>query len=148
MHNLIQICYLTHVFLFFLHLSHLFPFPCGASSTVPREGFDSQVLLCLFPGLLWLWHLLYSVGSHPVSSLNIYTFIVSRAFMVGAASQAGDADSSRTPGLTSWFKGSVNVHHDALLLVPQWPCISSFVFYIFHTFKSYCVNWYDFGEKV
>ena len=50
--------------------------------------------------------------------------------MVGAASQAGDADSSRAPGLTSGLQGSVNVHRGALLLVPQWQCISSFVFYI------------------
>ena len=53
-----------------------------------------------------------------------------RAFMVGAASQAGDADSSRAPGLTSGLQGSLNVHRGALLLVPQWRCISSFVFYI------------------
>ena len=51
--------------------------------------------------------------------------------MAGAASQAGDADSSRAPGLTSGLQGSVNVHRGALLLVPQWQCISSFVFYIF-----------------
>ena len=80
--------------------------------------------------MLWLWHFLYSVGPHPVSSPHIYTFVVSRAFMAGAASQAGDADSSRAPGLTSGLQGSVNVHRGALLLVPQWQCISSFVFYI------------------
>ena len=34
--------------------------------------------------------------------------------MVGAASQAGDADSSRVPGLTSGLQGSVNVHRGAL----------------------------------
>ena len=50
--------------------------------------------------------------------------------MAGAASQAGDVDSSRAPGLTSGLQGSVNVHRGALLLVPQWQCISSFVFYI------------------
>ena len=50
--------------------------------------------------------------------------------MAGAASQAGDADSSRAPGLTSGFQGSVNVHRGALLLVSQWRRISSFVFYI------------------
>ena len=50
--------------------------------------------------------------------------------MAGAASQAGDADSSRAPGLTSGLQGSVNVHRGALLLVPQWQCISSFVFFI------------------
>ena len=55
----------------------------------------------------------------PVSSLNIYTFVVSRAFMAGAASQAEDTDSSRAPGLTSGLQGSVNVHRGALLLVPQ-----------------------------
>ena len=50
--------------------------------------------------------------------------------MAGAASQAGDADSSRAPGLASGLRGSVGVHRGALLLVPQWQCISSFVFYI------------------
>ena len=39
--------------------------------------------------------------------------------MAGAASQAGDADSSRAPGLTSGLQGSMNVHRGALLLVPQ-----------------------------
>ena len=47
--------------------------------------------------------------------------------MSGAASQVGDADSSRAPGLTSGLQGSVNVHRGALLSVPQW--LSSFVFY-------------------
>ena len=61
----------------------------------------------------------YNTGPHPVSSLHIYTFDVSRAFMAGVASQAGDADSSRAPGLTSVLQGSVNVHRGALLLVPQ-----------------------------
>ena len=95
----------------------------------PARG-STQVLLCFFPGVLWLWHFLYSVGPHTMSSLHIYTFVVSRAFMAGAASQAGDADSSRAPGLTSGLQGSVNVHRGALLLMPQWRCISSFVFYI------------------
>ena len=97
---------------------------------------STQVLLCLFPGVLWLWHFQYSVGPHPVSSLHIYIFVVSRAFMAGAASQAGDTDSSRAPGLTSGLQGSVNVHRGALLLVPQWQCISSFVFYISYLFKN------------
>ena len=35
-----------------------------------------------------------------------------------------------TPGLTSGLQGSVDVHRGALLLVPQWQCISSFVFFI------------------
>ena len=49
-----------------------------------------------------------------MSSLNIYTFVVSRAFMADSASQAGDADSSRAPGLTSGLQGSVNVHRGDL----------------------------------
>ena len=87
----------------------------------------TQVLLCLFPGVLWLWHFLYSVSPHPFSSLHIYTFVVSRAFMAVAASQAGDADSSRAPGLTSGLQGSVNVHRGALVgatvTVHQFVCI-------------------------
>ena len=55
--------------------------------------------------------------------------------MAGAASHAGDADSSRAPGLTSGLQGSVNVHRGALWLVPQWQCISSFVFYITPIFE-------------
>ena len=80
--------------------------------------------------MLWLWHFLYSIGPHSVSSLHIYTFVVSRAFMADVASQAGDTDSSRAPGLASGLQRSVNVHRSTLLLVPQWQCISSFVFYI------------------
>ena len=95
----------------------------------PARG-STQMLLWFFPGVLWLWHFLYSVGPHPVSSLHICTFVVSRAFMASAASQAGDADSSRAPGLPSGWQGSMNVHRGALLLVPQWHCNSSFVFYI------------------
>ena len=39
--------------------------------------------------------------------------------MAGAASQAGDADSARAPGLASGLQGSVNVHRGALLLVSE-----------------------------
>ena len=108
---------------------------------------STQVLLCLFPSVLWLWHFLYSVSPHPVSSLYIYTFVVSRAFMAGAASHAGDADSFRAPGLTSGFQGSVNVHRDALSLVPQWQCISSFVFYI-ERLNSSCWKWQFKGSNL
>ena len=102
---------------------------------------STQVLLCLCPGVLLLRHFLYSVGPHPVSNLHIhvYTFVVLRAFMAGAASQAGDADSSRAPVLTSALQWSVNVHRGALLLVPQWQCISSFVFYIFVTLVPFAM---------
>ena len=33
------------VLLYFTFLSHLFPLLCGAGSTVPREGFDSSVIM-------------------------------------------------------------------------------------------------------
>ena len=32
------------VLLYFIFLSHLLPLPCGAGSTVPREGSDSSVI--------------------------------------------------------------------------------------------------------
>ena len=41
------------VLLYFTFLSHLFPLPFGAGSTVPREGFDSSVIKP-FPGEFWL----------------------------------------------------------------------------------------------
>ena len=47
-----------------------------------------------------------------------------------SSEEAGDAESSRASGLTSGLQGSVNVHRGALLLVPQWLCISSYVLYI------------------
>ena len=57
------------------------------------------------------------------------------------ASQTGDdADSSRAPGLTSGLQRSVNVHRGALLLVPQWQCISSFVFYIVGTMSDTSIS--------
>ena len=129
------------VLLYFTFLSHFFPLPCGAGSTVPREG-STPVLLCLLPGVLWLWHFLNGVSPHPVSRLYICTFVVSRAFMAGAASQARDADSSRAPGLTSGLQGSVNVHRAALLLVPQWQCISSLYF------QSIIRNLFSLSEAV
>ena len=60
----------------------------------------------------------YIVSVHTQCQASIH-FVVSRAFMAGAASQSGDVDSSRAPGLTSGLQGSVNVLHGALLFVPQ-----------------------------
>ena len=107
----------VHQFFCILDFCHICSF-CRVELVVqfPARG-STQVLLCLFPGLLWLWHFLYNVGPHPVSSLYIYTFVVSWAFMAGAASEAGDADSSRAPGLTFSLQGSVNVRRGALLLL-------------------------------
>ena len=86
---------------------------------VPREGFDSSVIMPFSWCVVAVTRTIYSAGPHPVSSLQIFTFVVSRAFIAGAASQAGDADSPRAPGLTSGLQGSVNVHRGALLLPPQ-----------------------------
>ena len=82
----------------------------------PARGL-TQVLLCLFPGVC---DTSYIVSVHILCQASyICTFVVSQAFMAGAASQAGDADSSRAPGLISGLQGSVNVHRCALLLMPQ-----------------------------
>ena len=116
------------VLLHFTFLSYLFSLLCRAGSSVPRKGFDSSVIM---PFFLVCCDTSYIVSIHiHMSSLHIYTSVVLQTFMVGAASQSGDADFSRAPGLTSGLQGSVNVHHGALLLVPQWQCISPFVFYI------------------
>ena len=85
-----------------------------------------------------MWHFLYSVGPHPVSSLHIYPLFFFAGTHGGCPSQAGDADSSRAPGLSSSLQRSVHVHRGALLLVPQWQCISSFVFYIKLTIWTIC----------
>ena len=37
--------YSASVLLYFTFLSHLFPLPCGAGGKVPREGFDSSVIM-------------------------------------------------------------------------------------------------------
>ena len=105
-HRVTYITSFGELFFCILHFCHTCSL-CRVELVVqfPARG-STQVFLCLFPGVLWLWHFLYSVGPHPVSSLHIYTFVVLRAFMAGAASQAGDADSSRAPGLTSGLQGS------------------------------------------
>ena len=95
----------------------------------------------LNPSIVATWKVKWCMFYHYiVPILHIYTFVVSRAFMAGAVSKAGDADSSRAPGLNSGLQGSVNVHRGALLLVPQWQCISSFVFYFFIYDCLYCLH--------
>ena len=63
-------------------------------------------------------------------SLHIYTFVVSRAFMAGAASQAGDTESSRAPGLTSGLQVSMNAHGGALLLVFVFYAVAKIVMHV------------------
>ena len=62
-------------FFCFLHFCHTCSL-CRVELVVqfPARG-STQVLLCLFPGVLWLWHFLYSVGPHPVSSLLMYPLL-------------------------------------------------------------------------
>ena len=65
------------------------------------------------------WSGTTSIFDH-ITDLDLITYlifvsVVSRAFMAGVASQTGDADFSRAPGLTSGLQGSVNVHRGALL---------------------------------
>ena len=95
----------VHQFFCILHLCYTCSL-CRVELIVqfPR-GVRLKCLYARFPGVLWLWHFLYSVGPHPVSNLHIYTFVVSRAFMAGAASQARDADSLPDTWSHIWFAG-------------------------------------------
>ena len=118
----------TSVLLYFTFLSYLFPLLFGAGSTVPREGFDSSIIMP-FSCVLWLWHFLYSVCPYKVSSLHIYPLLFhGHSWRVRLAKQE-TLTPPRAPRLTSGLEGSVYIHLGALLLVPQWQCISSFVFY-------------------
>ena len=65
----------VHQFFCILHFCHTCSL-CRVELVVqfPTRG-STQVLLCLFPGVLWLWHFLYSVGPHPVPSLYIYPLL-------------------------------------------------------------------------
>ena len=72
-----------------------------------------------FNKLRWIVYEIFDNSNLFLTDPRIYTFVVSWVFMAGAASQAGDADSSRAPGLASGLQGSMNVHCGALLLVTQ-----------------------------
>ena len=86
-------------------------------SSPGREGFDSSVIMPFFLVCCGCDDS-YIVTVHIKCQASI--FLVSGAFMADVASQAGDADSSQAPGLTSGLQGSVHGHLGALLLVPQW----------------------------
>ena len=53
---------------------------CNRSTYNIQISFVCSLIFIVYE--LWLWHFLYSVGPHPVSSLHIYsnTFVVSQAF--------------------------------------------------------------------
>ena len=71
-----------------------------------------------------------------MSSLHIYTFVVSRALMAGAASQAGDADSSWS---NLWFAGVrecppwcsiVGDHSDSASVLLYFTLLFNFLYYM------------------
>ena len=47
--------------------------------------------------------------------------------MAGVASQEGDADSSRAPGLTSGFQGSIGVYFGNILFMSHSRCINTYI---------------------
>ena len=96
------------VLLYFTLLSHLFPLPCGGGSTVPREGFDSSVIMPFSWCVVAVTLLIQCLSTSSVKSPYI-PFVVSWAFMAGAATQATDADSSPAAGLNSGLQGSVKM---------------------------------------
>ena len=53
------------------------------------------------------------------------------------------------PGTWShlWFAGAIEVHRGALLLVSQWQCISSFVFYMFYNYRFIPSNYSTMSQK-
>ena len=61
-----------------MDLSPIFHFAWILREPVLNTRGSTQVLLCLFPGVLWLWHFLCSVGPRPVSSLHIYKLLLCR----------------------------------------------------------------------
>ena len=107
-YHFIIIFYIFYFISFFCisHFCHTcFPLPCGAGSTVPREGFELKCYYAFFLVSCGC-DTSYIVSFHiqrQASIYNVYTIIVSRAFLAGAASRAGD--SSRAPGLTSGLQG-------------------------------------------
>ena len=89
-------------------------------------------IIFIYPSSDWTYYgmvMAVRPGLRPTLRPSVYPSVRVSIRPFSALSQAGDADSSRAPGLTSGLQGSVNVHRGAILLVPQWRCISCFVFY-------------------
>ena len=59
------------------------------------------------------------IGPFLIQQILESKILISCTSNVIGLAKAGDADSSRAPGLTSDLQGSVNVHCGTLLLVPQ-----------------------------
>ena len=80
------------------------------------------------PYVLWLWHLLYNVGQHIMSSFYLYLWLDPRYYCTiysicaccvwhwwGTVSQSGDADSSRVHGLASGFQELMGINRGTLV---------------------------------
>ena len=91
-------------------------------------GEASLILECKSLTLGWISISLYKVvvDSTFVLTFLYSTFVLTFCILHLYVCMVG----IMAPGLTSGLQGSVNVHRGALLLVPQWQCISSSVFYI------------------
>ena len=59
--------------LYLIFLSHLFPLPCGAGSTVPREGFDSNVIMHFSWCVVAVTLTIYIVSVHIQFQATIWT---------------------------------------------------------------------------
>ena len=157
----------VHQFFCILHFCHTC-YLCRVELVVqfPSRG-STQVLLCLFPvcrgcdtsyiclftysvkppyihfrcvvGIHGGWHFLYGVGLLPVSNLHIYKLLLCRRH----SKRLRLAKQSRILLLGTWsylwFAGVHDCPRGALLLVPQWQCIRSFVFYHFVTLVAFTV---------
>ena len=109
----------TSVLLYFTFLSHLFPLPCGAASTVPREGFDFTCFYAFFLVCCGS-DTFYIVSVDIQCQASIYTLLLCRGDILRM--RLAKQETLNPPGhLVSPLvcRGSVNVHCGALLLVPQ-----------------------------
>ena len=88
-------------FFYFTFLSHLYPLPCGTGSTVPREGFDSSVIMLVCCDC----DTSYIVSVHIECQTFIYTLSLCRghSWRVRLAKQ----ETLTPPGTWShlWFVG-------------------------------------------
>ena len=121
-------------FMYSTFLSHLFPLPCGAGSTVAREGIDSSVIMPFFLVCCGC-DTSYIVSVHIQCQTSIYTLLLCRghSWRVRLAKQ----ETLTPPGhrVSPLVYRGPWMSSGTLLLMPQWQCISSFVFYIIKNWR-------------
>ena len=117
----------VHQFFCILHFCHTFSLCRVRLVTQFPARSSTQVLLCLFPGVLWLWQFLYTVGPHPVLA-SIYTLSLCRghSWWVRLAKQ----ETLNPPG------------HLVSPLVCMGPWMSTVVLYCWCHSDSYSVRLY------